>query len=369
MAMSVDAGRSEISDHVRDIIFQCTLCGGCDMACKFSSDIEVLETLYALRAESFKRRGPSDAHQQLLEGLDRRDACVPATGSKGAWLREAGISPVPTGDLLLYVGCHMSLLPEHRRTLLTLVSLLGRAGYRFSVLGDREPCCGRAVLEIGDLERFDRMARRTLKAFRDAGVKKVVCTDPHSYATFRGHYPKVESLDIEVCHVVELLAEAVRDGRLKCTKPFPKRVAYHDPCHLGRLGETLTPWNGEIKKLLGQLVVYDPPRPVNRGTQGCYEPPRDILDAIPGVERVEFERRREYAYCCGGGAAVPETYPELASFAAKKRLEEAEAVGAEAIVTACPGCRLHLGGNGKNGRLPVRDIVEVLAESVEGGVR
>ena len=30
MAMSLDDGRSEVTDAMRDIVFQCTLCGGCE---------------------------------------------------------------------------------------------------------------------------------------------------------------------------------------------------------------------------------------------------------------------------------------------------------------------------------------------------
>ena len=118
-------------------------------------------------------------------------------------------------------------------------------------------------------------------------------------------------------------------------------VTYHDPCHLGRQGEPYVPWDGEETKIYGQAVVYDPPRPRYNGAQGVYEAPRDVLAAIPGLELVEMERNREAAWCCGAGGACREAYPEFSAWAASERIEEAEATGAEAIVTACSRCELN----------------------------
>ena len=105
--------------------------------------------------------------------------------------------------------------------------------------------------------------------------------------------------------------------------PVPLTVTYHDPCHLGRQGEPYVPWEGEEKKIYGQAVVYDPPRPRYNGAQGVYDAPRNVLRAIPGVELVEMERNREAAWCCGAGGACREAYPEYSAWTAAERIEEA----------------------------------------------
>jgi Fe-S oxidoreductase len=110
---------------------------------------------------------------------------------------------------------------------------------------------------------------------------------------------------------------------------------------LGRQGEAYVPWNGVEKKIFGQAVCYEPPRPRYNGAFGVYEPPRNVLKAIPGLRLVEMERNREAAWCCGAGGGAREAYPEFSSWTAKERIEEAVSTGAEAIVSACPWCELN----------------------------
>ena len=115
------------------------------------------------------------------------------------------------------------------------------------------------------------------------------------------------------------------------------KVTYHDPCHLGRQGEPYVPWNGKEKKIFGQAVVYDPPRPRYNGAFGIYDPPRNVLRAIPGLELVEMERNREAAWCCGAGGGAREAYPEFTSWTASERLEEAASPGPKRLSRHVPG--------------------------------
>jgi Fe-S oxidoreductase len=140
-------------------------------------------------------------------------------------------------------------------------------------------------------------------------------------------------------------------------------VTYHDPCHLGRLGEPYLHWQG--KQVAGHIRIYDPPKEFRRGTNGVYEPPRSVLKSIPSLKLVEMERIKEYAWCCGAGGGVKETNPEFAKFTAGERIKEAESTGAEAIVTACPGCEksfeeaiIETGSS-----LKVFDVVELIAKA------
>jgi Fe-S oxidoreductase len=169
-------------------------------------------------------------------------------------------------------------------------------------------------------------------------------------------------MEVEVLHVVEYIDRLIETGKIKFTKTVPMTVTYHDPCHLGRLGEKYEAWAGKEKKILNQIHTWEPRRPRYSGARGVYEAPRKILQKIPGVQLVEMDRIREYAWCCGSGGGCGDTRPELASFTAGERVTEAKATGAEALVTACPWCESSLSSaKDAEGRgIKVMDIVELV---------
>ena len=182
-----------------------------------------------------------------------------------------------------------------------------------------------------------KSAEINIEAWTKAGVKTVVTSCSDCYHAFKRLYPKLGS-KFEVLHTVEFIDHLIKEGKIKFTKTVPMTVTYHDPCHLGRQGEPYVPWEGEEKKIRNQIVVYEPRKPRYNGAWGVYDPPRNVLKSIPGLELVEMERIREYAWCCGAGGGVREAYPDFANWTATERIEEAKSTGAEAIVSACPWC-------------------------------
>jgi Fe-S oxidoreductase len=141
------------------------------------------------------------------------------------------------------------------------------------------------------------------------------------------------------------------------------QVTWHDPCHLGRRGEPHTHWEG--KRV--QFGLTDPPRVMNRGVDGVYEAPRNILKAIPGLKLVEMERIKEYAWCCGSGGGAKSAYPDFALATAKERIEEAEATGSGTIVTSCPWCESNLidGIDGLDSNMKVEDILDLVVKAMD----
>ena len=143
-----------------------------------------------------------------------------------------------------------------------------------------------------------------------AGIRTVVTPCADCYHTFKRLYAK-DGSKIEVVHMVEFVDNLIKKGELKFKNKVNMKVTYHDPCYLGRQGEPHVAWNGTEKKIFGQAVVYEPPRPRYIGAFGIYEQPRNILKAIPGLKLVEMERTREAAWCCGAGGGVKEAFPDL----------------------------------------------------------
>ncbi|HEY96745.1 MAG TPA: (Fe-S)-binding protein, partial [Dehalococcoidia bacterium] len=141
-------------------------------------------------------------------------------------------------------------------------------------------------------------------------------------------------------------------------------VTYHDPCYLGRLGEPWIHWKG--KEVPGHIRIFEPYKEFRRGTYGVYEPPRDVLRSIPGMKLVEMVRIKEYAWCCGAGGGVNESNPGFSLWTAEERINEAEATGAGAIVSACPWCEQNFikAIQETGSKLRVYDVVELVEKAL-----
>ena len=144
--------------------------------------------------------------------------------------------------------------------------------------------------------------------------------------------------------------------------PVKINATYHDSCRLARLSEPYVFWNG--KRL--PFGRTEPPKKWRRGTNGIYEPPRNVLKKIPELNLLEMERIRENAWCCGAGGGVKWAFNDFALWTASERLEEAESVGAEAIIGSCPFCKWNFLDAAKNTKkkIKVLDFVEVAAQAI-----
>ena len=164
-------------------------------------------------------------------------------------------------------------------------------------------------------------------------------------------------------HSTQFIEELIQQGKIKFKKNIDKQVTWHDPCHLGRRGEPYKHWEG--KRI--EFGLTDPPRDMNRGVDGIYDAPRNILKAIPGIKLVEMERIREYSWCCGSGGGAKSAYPDFALATAKERIEEAEATGSGTIVTSCPWCEANLidGIDGIGSKMKVEDILDLVMKAME----
>ena len=218
---------------------------------------------------------------------------------------------------------------------------------------------------MGYRVEFTRFAKANMQAWARAGVKTVVTSCGDGYHAFKRFYPQLGS-QVEVLHTVEFIDRLIKEGKLTFRSEIPMTVTYHDPCHLGRQGEPYVPWNGVEKKIKSQIVVYEPKRPRYNGAWGVYDPPRDILRSIPGVELVEMERIREYSWCCGAGGGVREAYPEYSNWTAAERIAEAKATGAEALISACPWCERNFMDaiSALGDTMKVYDIVELVQKAM-----
>ena len=358
-------GRLDYSDELLKILYACTLCGACDVGCKRNLDLEIELTLEALRIKAVKDgQGPMPAHKKIAKSIAQKHNLYGAPHkNRKKWLPE-GIKPSRKADVLYFVGCSASY--THPEIAQATSKILNASGTPFMLLPD-EWCCGNVLYSVGMIDEARELAQRNIDAVRQTGANTLLLSCAEGYRMWKVDYPKMlnmstDDLGFKVVHLVEYVDELVKEGALKLGKRVDLRLTYHDPCSLSRLSEPWVPWSGER----GLWGAVNPPLERRRGTNGVYQPPRDVLSSIPGVELVEMPRMRENAFCCGAGRGTKEAFPDFAAWAADQRLVEVKEVGAEAIVSACPWCKDSFAKAVSNdgGGLKVLDFSELVLSAV-----
>lgn len=355
------------TDKLLHIVYNCQVCGACDISCKYAMDMEVLDPIIEFRTRCVEDGKTNPALDKVVAGMKKTGSMVPVKGKRDAWAAGLNIKDATKEkvDVLYHVGCLTSYDSDMQKLARATVKILQKAGVDFGIAGNAETCCGGRAYQMGYREDFLAQAKKNMDMIKKAGVKTLVTGCADGYEAFKVLYDRYELKgDLEVLHVSEYIDRLIKEGKLKPRKKVAMSVTYHDPCRLGRLGEPWVHWEG--KKIPGDRFVFDPPKPYRRGTNGVYEPPRDVLKSIPGLKLTEMTRIREYSWCCGAGGGVNESNPGFASWTAGKRIDEAMSTGAEALVTTCPWCEKTFNEAIKESgsTLKIYDIVEIVEKAI-----
>jgi Fe-S oxidoreductase len=334
LARALIEGDLEWSDKLLEIIYADPICGACSYNCGRITEMQPSDVILAMRVKAIRDgMSPPGRFKTFLDDL--REYLNPykkLNAERTNWIKGLpaelgeGIQAAETGTRsksLLYVGCVAMRDTEAEKMPQNAVSILVKAGMDVGVLGEREQCCGNPSLRMGDMEQFIAFARENIKTFNDMGIERIITTCPYCYSTFKRDYPVTgDKMNFEVVHILDVVDQLIKQGKLKPARPVNLTVTYHDPCHLGRL-------SGESSGT-GDFT-------------GIYQQPRDIISSIPGMKLVEMSRIKDDAWCCGGGGWLRDGYLDLAQETGGKRIEEADTTGAEALVTYCPHGEENLG--------------------------
>jgi len=295
IALSLLQGRSELNDAVTEIIFKCQMCGACDTACKvYRDDIDISEVLLELRAHCIEQGQLVVEHMAMIDALKREDNVLGEPKDKrGEWAQGLDVKDINTEscEVIFHAGCRYSYDPDLRDTVRGQVQLLLKAGVDVGVAGKEESCCGGRAYELGYRGEAQNYAEDLLSRVKASGAKTLITPCADGYAHFRYLYPRMGvELPVEVMHVTQYMEKLLAEGKLRFREEVPLLVTYHDPCHLGRMGEPfLVDWKED--KLQRPMSLK------RSGRKGIYDAPRNIIKSIPGMELTEMETAGPGAGC------------------------------------------------------------------------
>ena len=373
-----------------EVLWDCTNCGACVDQCPV--DIEHIDHILDLRRHQVLMEGAfprelgrafrgmeskanpyNQSARKRMDWAKKLDFDIPVVGED--------IEDASTVDYLFWVGCAGAYDDTAKKTSAAIAQLLHTAGVSFAVLGQGESCTGDPARRAGNEALFQMLAAQAIETLTEAKPLRIVVSCAHCFNTIAGEYPELGGR-FDVVHHTQLLNRLVRDGLLTPVAPdaprdadayasdapeqgapgAPLKVTYHDACFLGRHNRV-------------------------------YEPPRELVGSLPGVELVEMPRNRERAMCCGAGGAHAWFEETRGTRIADARIAEAAQAGADVVATACPFCSQMLGsasgasagfvstgasepqadgadsatGEARRKLPEVRDVAVMLLEAVERG--
>jgi len=322
-------------------IWSCLSCYMCVERCNYR--VRFPEFIHHLRAEALEDGAtPKCSHGGALQALMHMMSREDLQQKRMDWLPD-DIELSDDSDTIFFVGCapYFDVLFDDLgvNTLEGVkgaLRLLNRAQVPFKLLAN-ERCCGRDLLVQGDRDGFLALARANLEEFKRHGVRRIITNCAEGHYTLNVDYPKaLGNTGIEVKHLTEVIAPMLSAGEFSLGT-VNKIITYHDPCTLGRCSRV-------------------------------FDEPREVLHAIKGVDLREMEQNREKALCCGASPWV--ACGSVNRQIQEQRLAQAEATGAEVMVTTCPKCQIHLkcaqkSADGKTAGVEIQDLASLAARSLD----
>jgi Fe-S oxidoreductase len=329
--------------YSEDEVWSCTTCGACEEECPLL--IEYIDKIVDLRRGLVDGGNVPKSIQKALKALESRGNPYGKMEKKKAdWAKDKEFAATCNirildgsngADTLYFVDSITSYDDRIQDIGRATARILRDGGEKFGILGSSEKDSGHEVRRFGEETLFMALRDHNVEAIKATGVQRIVTSDPHAYNALKHDYKDVPPVE----HISQVIAREVKTGRIKLSPAENENnvYAYHDPCYLGRHNQV-------------------------------YDDPRDVLDAIPGLKRVEMSRCRDRSFCCGGGGLMMFYEPNEEQRMGVKRVQMAAEAGANVIVTACPFCMVNMEDAikvaGMEGKMTAMDLAELVDQHI-----
>ncbi|HEX2653590.1 MAG TPA: (Fe-S)-binding protein [Xanthobacteraceae bacterium] len=331
------------SIYSEDEIWSCTTCGACEEECPLL--VEYIDKIVDLRRGMIDDGNVPQSLQKPLKALESRGNPYGKMEKKRVdWVSAKEfpqtchvktVDKTNGADTLFFVDSITSYDDRMQSIGRATAKILDHVGENFGILGAAEKDSGHEVRRFGEELLFNALRDHNVDAIKASGVKRIVTADPHAFNALKHDYKDVPPVE----HISQVIATEVKSGKIKF-HPVANRdnvYTYHDPCYLGRHNKV-------------------------------YDDPRDVLDAIPGLKRVEMTRSRDRSFCCGGGGLMLFYEPKEEQRMGVKRVQMAAETGANVIVTACPFCMVNIEDAikvaGMEGKMTAIDLAELVDQQI-----
>jgi len=332
--------------YSEDEIWSCTTCGACEEECPLL--VEYIDKVVDLRRGMIDDGNVPQSLQKPLKALESRGNPYGKMEKKRAdWVNANDFRQTcqvktlvgkSKADTLYFVDSVTSYDDRIQSIGRATAKILDHVGEDFGILGAAEKDSGHEVRRFGEETLFMALRDHNAEAIKATGVKRIVTADPHTYNALKHDYKDMPPVE----HISQVIASEVKSGKIKfnAVENGNNVYTYHDPCYLGRHNQ-------------------------------IYDDPRDVLDAIPGLKRVEMSRSRDRSFCCGGGGLMLFYEPKEEQRMGVKRVQMAAAAGANVIVTACPFCMVNIEDAikvaGMEGKMTAIDLAELAEQQIARG--
>jgi Fe-S oxidoreductase/predicted flap endonuclease-1-like 5' DNA nuclease len=318
----------------------CTSCGRCSMVCPLG--IDVADMIYRVK-QGLEASGYSP--QDLVAAADRAIEFGSPMGDISHALRahvkhveeDTGLTvpfDIEGADYMVTISANeIVTYPDY---VASLTHIFHQAGVSWTISSEAFQATN-AGLQLGDNGIATELVKRIVDAAEKLKVKAVVSPEcGHAYAAIRWNGPNYigRSYNFKVLHILELLDELYRDGRLKTNGMDTSKLTFHDPCQLVRRGGL----NAEPRELLGTIAE----------------------------NVIEMKEHGKMNWCCGGGGGVSaiESAADLRTTVFNRKKAQLDELNIDAVVTACSNCRTVLedGLDANDMDLPVIGLTEMIAK-------
>jgi len=329
-----------LAEWVSKVYESCTMCGRCSMVCPVGNDITYMirKTREGVAISGHAPQGLVDATTRAVTIGSPMGVKFPALKAQIKHVEQDYGFKVPVdveGAEYLCTLSSMEIMnfPEY---IGAIAKIFDHAGVTWT-LSSKAFEATNSGIQIGVSDIASELVQRIVSEAERLKVKAVISPEcGHAYTAIRWEGPNLvgKKFGFKVRHILEVLDELRREGRLKTEGMEGGRLTYHDPCQVGRRG-------------------------------GVLEQPRNLINMLVS-DYVEMPDGGKMNWCCGagGGVSTIESADDVRLKVFQRKKDQIEAVEAEGLISACSNCRIHLedGLEKYHMDIPVLSLTETLAE-------